>query len=73
MLGNCMPVIENLPPTFDNEMQMMFIRLGFSEIKAKKLVKDQGIDSPQTLASFSDEVVNVICEVLRKPDGFAGE
>ena len=47
----------------------MFFKLGFSQTVAQKLVYDQGIDSPQTLASLSDENITMICDVIRWPGG----
>ena len=50
-----------MPPlTIEDEMQEMFLILGFSLMVAKKLVEDQGIDSPWTLASLSDENITAI-------------
>ena len=43
---SCTSAAESPPSTF--------LRLGFSQTMAMKLVDDQGIDSPQTLASLSD-------------------
>ena len=54
------PAAESLPPTIVKEMEEMFIRLGFSQTVAMKLVDDQWIDSPLTLASLSDEDIVTI-------------
>ena len=35
-------------------MQLMFVRQLFSQVVAEKLVNDQKIDSPGTLASLTD-------------------
>ena len=67
MLGNCGPAIESPPPTTNVQMQVM----SFSQIVAEKIAKDQGIDFPQTLASISDEVIAMICEVIRRTGGLA--
>ena len=52
-------------PTILKEMEEMFLRLGFSQTVAMKLVDDQGIDSPWTLASLSDESIATTCDVIR--------
>ena len=50
-------------------MEEMFLRLGFSQTVAMKLVDDQGIDSPWTLASLFDEDIVTICDMIRRPGG----
>ena len=45
MLGRCTPAAESLPPTIIEEMEQMFLGLGFSQTVVQKLVDDQGIDS----------------------------
>ena len=52
MLGRCTPAAKSLPPTIVEEIEEMFLRLGFSWTVAQKLVNDQGIDSPCTLESL---------------------
>ena len=47
----------------------MFLRLGFSQTVAMKLVDGQGIGSPWTLASLSDEDIATICDVIHRPSG----
>ena len=44
VLGNCVLASENPPQTIEAEMQMMFLRLGLSQMVAQKIVKDQVID-----------------------------
>ena len=39
---------------------------------AQKLVDDQRIDSPWTLANLSDNNITKICDVIRKPGGLVG-
>ena len=39
---------------------------------AQKLVYDQGIDSPWTIASLSDEDITVIWDVIRRPGSLVG-
>ena len=41
--------------------------LGFTQTVAQKLVGDQGIDSPWTLASLSDDDITTICNVIKRP------
>ena len=72
MLGECGPVIESIPPTIKDEMQMMFIRLLFSQMMAEKLVEDWGIYSPWTIASLSDDGITVIFVVILRPCGLVG-
>ena len=47
-------------------LEEMFLRLGFSQIVAMKLVDDQGIDSPWTLVSLSDENIAAIGNVIHR-------
>ena len=44
VLSNCMPAEESPPPTVKEEMQMILLRLGFSQTVTQKLVEDQVID-----------------------------
>ena len=60
---------ESLPPTIIEEMEEMFLGLGFSETVAQKLVNDHVIDSPLTQASISDDNITAICVLIRKPGG----
>ena len=39
------PAAESLPPTIVEEMEEMFLRLGFTQTVAMKLVDNQGMDS----------------------------
>ena len=66
VLGNQMLITDCPPPTVEDEIQEMFLRLGFSQTVNQKLVKDEGIDSAQTLGSLSDEDISVIYEVIRR-------
>ena len=50
-------------------MEKMFFRLGFSQAVVLKLVDYQGIDSPQTLASLSDEEITEIFDIIYRPGG----
>ena len=59
----------SLTPTMVKEMEKMFLRLGFSQAVVLKLVDDQGIDSPSTLASLSDKDITAICNVICQPSG----
>ena len=55
------------PPTFIEEMKemfLMFLGLGFSLIVMLKLVHDQGINFPWTLASLF-----AICNMICRPGG----
>ena len=60
VLGRCTPATEKMLLTTVREMEEMFLRLGFSQTVAQKLVQDQGMDSPHTPASFSDEDITAI-------------
>ena len=62
---------ECLPLTIE-QMEEMFLNLGFSQVVAEKLVYDQQIDSPQILANLSDEDITMICNTIRKSDGLVG-
>ena len=58
-----------MPPSVIDEMEEMFLRLGFSKAVVLKLVEDQGIDYPWTLASLSDEDIDTICDMIHRPGG----
>ena len=49
------------------KLQGMYIRLGFSPNAAKLLIREQGLDSPDRLRVLTDENVDDICNVMRKP------
>ena len=55
------------PLTVVKEMKEVFLRLGFSQTVAMKLVDDKGIDFPLTLASQSDENIATICNMIHSP------
>ena len=57
-----MPVIDQ-----HQKMEEMFLRLGFSQTVAMKIVDDQGKDSPWTLTILSDEDIVAICDMIRRP------
>ena len=59
-------------PNITDDMQMMFLRLGLSQMVAEKPVDDQGIDSPQTLNSLSDEDIGASHDVVIRPGGLVG-
>ena len=44
--ARCVPATGSLPWTIIEEMEEMFLRLWFSQTVVRKLVVDQGIDSP---------------------------
>ena len=69
MLGRCTPAAESAPLIIIEEMEEMFLRLGFSSTVTQKLVDDQEIDSPQTLMSLSDEDITAMCNMSRWPCG----
>ena len=66
-LARYMPDTEKIPLTIVKEMEEMFLRLGFIQIMAMKLVDDRRIDSLWTLTSLSDEEIAIICNVIRRP------
>ena len=37
----------------------------------EKLVKDQGVDSLETLASLSDDNITSVCNKIRRPNGLS--
>ena len=73
MLGHHVPAIGSPPPTINDEMQMIFIRLSFSQPVAQKLLEDQWIDSPKTLASLSTEDISAIYDVIRRFGGLVNK
>ena len=60
---------QSLPPTIIVEIEEIFLRLGFSQAMVLKLVDDQEIDSPWTLASLSDENIAAICNMIYRHSG----
>ena len=56
-------------PTITEEIGEM-LRLSFTQRMAMKLVDDQGIDSPWTLASLSDNKIANICDMIRRHSRF---
>ena len=60
----CALATQSLSPPVDEEMEEMFLRLNFSQAVAMKLVDEQGIDSPWTLASLSDANIATICNMI---------
>ena len=52
-----------------SKIQDMYIRLGFRPEAAKLLIREQGLDSPDRLRVLTDENVDDICNVVRKPGG----
>ena len=44
----------------------MFTRLFFSQLAAKKLVINKVIYSPRTLFSLYDDIITVICNVIKR-------
>ena len=52
------------PPTVKQLVEKMLLRLGFSQLVARKLVDDKG-----TLASLSDENIANICDLIQRPGG----
>ena len=51
ILGNSGPTTESPPPTIKDAMLEMFISLMFSRMVMRKLVEEQGVDSPETSIS----------------------
>ena len=50
-------------------LQDMYLRLGFSSEAARLLIREQGLDSPERLRVPTNENVDGICNVMRKPCG----
>ena len=69
--ARCTPAAESLLLTIIKEMEEMLLRLGFSQTVAMKLVDDQVIESPWTLASLSDEDIVTTCDMIRRPGSLA--
>ena len=56
----------DLPPF---QMKAMFRRLGLSEAAAHFMVHDQSIDSLEVLQRLSDDQIDKLCSICRKPGG----
>ena len=63
---------ESPPLTIIEEMEVMLLRLGFSQTVAQKLLDDKGIHSPWTIASLSDKEF-VIISMIREPGGLVSD
>ena len=61
-LDRCTLTTKSLLLTIIKEMEEMFLRLGFSQTVVMKLVDNQGMDSPHTLASLSDKDIATILQ-----------
>ena len=48
-------------------LQDMNLWLGFSSKEARMLVREQGLDSPESLRAFMDKNVDDIYNLVRKP------
>ena len=51
------------------ELWDMYNWLGLSPKAAKLLIKEQGLNNPDTLRVLTDKNVDNICNVVRKPGG----
>ena len=69
LLIACALAAPNPAPTIVKQMEEMFLRLGVCQAVVLKLVDDQGIDSPWTLASLSNEDIAAIYNVIHRPVG----
>ena len=47
--------------------QDMYLQLGFSSVAARFLIKEQRLDSPERLRVLQEEVIDDICNGMRKP------
>ena len=56
-IERCDSATPSLLPTVIEEMEEMFLGLVFSQMVAMKLVDNQETDSPQTLASLSNQTL----------------
>ena len=48
-------------------LQHMYLQLEFSSEVARLLVREQGLDSPERLRVLTDNNLDDICNVMRKP------
>ena len=69
LLVACTLAVPSLTPTIFEEIEEMFLRLGFSPAVVLKLMEDLWIDSPWTIASLSDEDITTICDMIHRPGG----
>ena len=72
MSGKSAPATECSPLTIIKQMEMIFLKLGFSQVVSDMLVYDQEIYSPLILASLSNEEIIMIYDVIRRPGGLVG-
>ena len=66
LLARCVLAMKSLPPTLSKKQ--IFLRLGFSQTVTQKLMDDQWIDYPWTLASLSDEDIAAIFDMIKRTD-----
>jgi hypothetical protein len=52
-----------------NAMRMMFNRIGFTLAASQVIVDDQGMDTLEEIRLLSDDVIENLCKVIRRPGG----
>ena len=50
-------------------MRAAMVRIGFSEQAAQALVEDQGIATLEEIRLLSDDEIESLCKVIRRPGG----
>jgi hypothetical protein len=50
-------------------MRAAMTRIGFSELASQAIVEDQGIDSLEEILLLSDDEIDCLCKVIRRPGG----
>ena len=50
-------------------MRAALIRIGFSEAAARAIVEDQGIDSLEEIRLMTDDKIESLCKIVRRPGG----
>ncbi len=50
-------------------MRGVMTRIGFSEAAAQALVEEQGMDSLEEVKLLSDDEIQSLCKVIRRPGG----
>jgi ribosomal protein S13 len=50
-------------------MRTMFTRIGFTAATAQAIVEDQGLDNLAEVKLLTDDEIESLCKVLRRPGG----
>ena len=52
-----------------NAMRTMFVRIGFTNVAAQVIVDEQGMDTLDEIQLLTDDEIENLCKVIRRPGG----